>query len=139
MSHFATIIKKIICSLFILWVGMLAPLIYFDQFAANHRVQPYRFALFETRAGLRSLPSEAAEMQLIQRLKQRFTPQQVFVSASNPFSGSAHYLQWSLGQLYLMAGAAGLLILLWGPLSLTGQPSGASADLPPPEKPPRLA
>lgn len=139
MSHFATVIKKIICSLFILWVGVLAPLIYFDQFAATHRVRPYRFALFETRPGLRSLPSAAAQIQLVQRLKQRFTSQQDVIAASSPFPGPAHYLQWSLGQLYLMAGVAGLLILLWGRLSLTGHPSGASLELPPPEKPPRLA
>lgn len=139
INCWAVILAKIIYTLFILWMGVLAPLIYFDQFAANHRVQPYRFALLETRAGLRSLPSEAADTQLVQRLKQRFTPQQDFISTSYPFPGPAHDLQWSLGQLYLIAGAAGLLLLLWGRLSLAGQPSGASAELPPPEKPPRLA
>lgn len=118
MSHFATIIKKIICSLFILWMGVLAPLLYFDQFAANHRVRPYRFALFEMRAGLRSLPSETAEMQFVQRLKQRFTHQQDLISAGHPFPGPAHYLQWSLGQFYLTTGADGLLLLLWRRLSL---------------------
>jgi hypothetical protein len=138
MIRLPVIATKFLYGLFILWLGVLAPLVYFDRFATNHHVQPYRFALFEGRNRLHSSPLEAVGLQLRQQLKQRLTHQQDVISASSPFSGLVHSLQSSLGQLYLVAGAAGLLLLLFGRLSLVEQVSTASADLLPPEKPPRL-
>ena len=131
--------QKSIYGLFILWLGVLAPLVYFDRFAANHHVQAYRFALFEGHHRLRPLPPEAVASQLLLHLKQRLTRQQDVISTSSPVAGLAHSLQWSLGQLYLSAGVTNLLLLLSGLLSLVEPLSTASADLPPPEEPPRLA
>ena len=133
------LIQKSIYALFMLWLGVLAPLVYFDQFAANHQVQPYRFALFEARNQIHSLPPASVVSQLKQQLKQRLTRQQDAISTTSPLPGLAHALQWSLGQLYLIAGVTGLLFLLFGHLSLVEQLAVASADLPPPEKPPRRA
>jgi hypothetical protein len=131
--------QKSICGLFVLWLGVLAPLVYFDRFAANHHVQPYHFVLFEGHHRLRSLPPEAVASQLLQHLKQRLTRQQDVISASSPLAGLAHSLQWSLDQLYFSISVTDLLLLLFGLLSLVEPLSTASADLPPPEKPPRLA
>jgi hypothetical protein len=138
MIRLPVIATKFLYGLFILWLGVLAPLVYFDQFATNHHVQPYRFALSEARNRAHFLPPESVASQLMQQLKQRLTHQQDVMSAPSPFSGLAHSLQWSLGQFYLVAGMTGLLLLLFGPLRLVEQLSATSADLPPPKKPPRL-
>jgi hypothetical protein len=131
--------QKLIYGLFILWLGVLAPLVYFDPFAANHHVQPYRFALSKARSRVHPLPLESVATQLMQQLKQKLTRQQDVISTSSPFSGLTHSLQWGLNQLYLIASVTGLLLLLFGRLSLVEQLSSTSVNLSPPEPPPRLA
>ena len=131
-------LKKCSYALFILWLGLVAPLVYFDPFAANHQVQPYHIALFAGRNRLHTLPTEATGSQLIQQLKQRLSRQQEAISGSSPFSSLVHSLQWSLGQPYLIAAVTGLLLLLFGRLSLLEHLSAVSAELPPRKKPPRL-
>jgi hypothetical protein len=138
MTRLPVIATKFLYGLFILWLGVLAPLVYFDQFATNHHVQPYRFALSEGRNWAHFLATESVTSQLMQQLKQRLTHQQDVISAASPFSGLTHSLQWILGQLYLVAGMTGLLLLLFERLRPVEQLSATSADLPPPEKPPRL-
>ncbi|MCB0167218.1 MAG: hypothetical protein KDI79_23515 [Anaerolineae bacterium] len=139
MNRFARIAAKFIYGLFIVWLGVLAPLIFFDVRATHHHIQPYRLALFAAPAWPRALTTKDVASPLIRPLKPRFNLQQDFIAPTNAFSGLAHLLQSSLGQLYLIAAAAGLLRLLFGPLNGTAQPAGASADLPLPKKPPRLA
>jgi hypothetical protein len=139
MTRLFTLVTRFSCGLFILWVGGLAPLVYFDLFAVNHRIQPYRFALFEARPEARLSSSEIVEPQLRQRIVRHLAPQQDFLSPDSLFSGPVHLFQGSLGQLYLIAGTIGLLLLLFRRLNLAGQPAGVSAELPPPERPPRLS
>jgi hypothetical protein len=131
--------QKSIYGLFIIWLGVLAPLVYFDGFAANHHVQPYHLALFERHNQVYFPAPALVASQLRQQLSQRLTRQQDVISASSPFSGLAHPLQGSLSQLYLLAGMTGLLLLLFGRLRLTEPLSATSLALLPPEKPPRLA
>lgn len=131
--------QRSIYGLFILWLGLLAPLVYFDSFAANHHVQPYRLALFERHKQVTSpLPATLAS-QLRQQFAQRLTRQQDVISTHSPLPGLVQSLQWSLGQLYLVTGMAGLLLLLFGCLHPVEPLSVASTELSPPEKPPRRA
>lgn len=138
MTRLHSIATKIIFGLFILWLGVLAPLVYFDGFAANHRVQPYRFALFEKNHPVTFSPPSVAS-QLAQQLKQRFARQQDVISTGSPFPSLVHSLQWSLGQLYLAAGITAFLLVLAGRFSLVEQLLATSVDLPAPKKPPRRA
>lgn len=138
MKYLDAVAGKFVYGLFILWVGVLAPFVYFDPFAIDHYIPPYRLAIFQPSVHPREAAvPEAVVARLIRQLKQRFLRQQDLISARSPLSGPAHLLQWSLGPLYLGAGAINLQLLLAGRLALTEQPAGASADLPPPKKPPR--
>jgi hypothetical protein len=137
MIYISGVATKLVYGLFIVWLGLLAPLVYYDRFATNHFVPPYRIALFETHNRPNSLPPEAAASQLRQQLRHRLMRQLDGISASSPFTGLAHSIQWSLDQPYVSAGVTGLPLLLFGRLSLVEQLTTASADLPHPEKPPR--
>ena len=138
MIYLSGVTTRLVYGLFIVWLGLLAPLVYFDRFATNHYVRPYRFALFETYNRTNSLPLEAAASQLSQQLRQRLMRQQNVISASSAYSGLAHSLQWSLDQLYFSAEVTGLLFLPFGCLRLVEHLFATSADLPHPKKPPRL-
>ena len=138
MTRLSVIATKLIYGLFIVWLGLLAPLVYFDRFAINHHIQPYRFALFETGRRMSGLPPAALAPQLLQQLKQRLTRQHDVLTTTNPVVSLARSLQWSVDQLYLVAGAPGLLFLTFGRLGLVEHLLAASADLPRPKKPPRL-
>lgn len=132
-------IKKLAYGLFVMWLGVLAPLVYFDEFAVSHHVQPFRFSLVEGRHRAITTPRTAAFTdRLAQRLKQRLTHQQDVISTHSPFPGLALALQWSLGQISLIAGSTGLLYLMFRRLNLAHQLVVASPDLPAPKKPPRL-
>jgi hypothetical protein len=138
MTHLHALATKIIYALFILWLGVLAPLIYFDGFAANHHVQPYRFALFEKGNRVTALPLSVAP-QAEQELRQRFARQLDVISNGSFFPGLLHSLQWSLSQLYLTAGVAGFLLLFARRFSLVEQLPATSLPLPPSAPPPRRA
>jgi hypothetical protein len=129
---------KLIYGLFILWLGVLAPLVYFDRFAANHHIQPYRFSLFAGSGRSQTPLSGSTPARLISQLRQKMTGQQEYISPGRPVAGMAHALQWSLGQIYLTAGLAGLMYLLFRRFTLASQWTAASADLPAPKKPPRF-
>jgi hypothetical protein len=131
--------QKPIYGLFILWLGVLAPMVYFDPFAANHHVRPYHFALFEGHGRVHSALPAIVASSLKQQLNYKLTHQQEVISNRSPFPGLAYALQWGLGQLYLVTAVTGLLLLLFGPLRLAQYLSAVSVDLSPPEKPPRLA
>lgn len=130
-------VKKLAYGLFVVWLGVLAPLVYFDEFAVSHHVQPFRFSLFEGRSRPHLAPRPSVADQLTQRLKQRMTRQQDVISTHSPFPGLALSLHWSLGQIFLIAGFAGLLTLFFGRKNLAEQLAIASPDLPAPKKPPR--
>jgi hypothetical protein len=129
---------KFIYGLFILWVGLLSPLVYFDLFAVNHFVQPYHFISFKPAVKKETSPPETVFPQLKQKLLHRFKSQQSFINASSPAAGPSHLFQWATSQLSLIALTYSALLLLFGHLSLNGQPAVTSADLPPPDKPPQL-
>ncbi|HMQ51565.1 MAG TPA: hypothetical protein PKE64_30305 [Anaerolineae bacterium] len=68
--------RKFVLTLFVLWVGGIAPLAYFTFFAFDHFVTPSRFALFEQLLAapsqmLVSLAPTAVEPLLL-RLQARF-------------------------------------------------------------------
>ena len=129
---------KFIYGLLILWIGVLSPLVYFDLFAVNHFVPPYHFVQFEPLVQKERTNFEAAPSQLKQRLLQRFKSHQNYINASSLPAGQNHLFQWAMSQLYLVAGIAGALFLLFGRLSASGQPDATSADLVPPDKPPQF-
>jgi len=129
---------KFIYSLFILWIGVLSPLIYFDLFAVNHFVQPYHFVPFKLIVQKEKTTLEKASTQLKQQLFQRFKLQQDFIDVSSFPAGHNHLFQWAMSQLYLVAGVVGAWLLFFGRLNSAGQPNDASADLPPPDKPPQF-
>lgn len=129
---------KFIYGLLILWIGVLSPLVYFDLFAINHFVQPYHFVQFASIIQKERTNFEAAPSRLKQRLLQRFKSQQDYIDTSSLPAGQNHLFQWAMSQLYLVAGIAGALLLLFGRLSSSGQTNDTSADLPPPDRPPQF-
>lgn len=129
---------KIIQGLFVLWVGIIAPLIYLDRFATYHLMQPYRFALFERPITLILLPQGEIGTQLVERLTRRFSPSHHSIAPTSPWPNLENAPQWGLGQLYLAAITLALPLLLGRRFNLREYPFAVSADLSPPKKPPRF-
>jgi hypothetical protein len=139
LTFLRNLLKKLICGLFIFWLGGLAPLIAFNPFAAHHHLSPYQLVLFETLDhSAESLPDNLAT-HLLNQAKQRLDQQDDLIMAKDPFSGLAHHFQSSLNQP-LLFGAIILLILALYLNRLRPQEFFLvqSPYFPPPKKPPRL-
>ena len=139
MDRLSLILKKVAYIGLILWLGVLAPITYFNVFATDHLIQPYSIAIFEKMPQQRPLPAEILSQQTMLHLKQALTNQQNFITAKSPFAAFAQLLQSTLGPASL-AGSAALLLLAfyWGQLTPKNhrlEPSYMSA---PPKKPPRF-
>ena len=138
MTHLPAIAARLTYGLFVLWLGLLAPLVYFDRFALNHHIQPYHLTLFKSGKRISTLPPAAVAPQLVQQLKQALSQPDDVITSVNPFAGLARSLHWSVDQLFLIACVTGLLLLPFGRLGLARQLAVASAHLRRPKKPPRL-
>ncbi|HMR62906.1 MAG TPA: hypothetical protein PKE64_02750 [Anaerolineae bacterium] len=132
------LIKKLAYGFFILWIGFLAPLTFFNSFALSHPVQPYRIALFERMPQLQpEFPAELAALQF-HRLTQQLTGQSDSLSNRGFLFSLAQSLLSSLSHLSFFGTALWLpLVLYLGrllPRVRLAKPSTGSA---PPDKPPR--
>jgi hypothetical protein len=131
-------LKKLICGLFIFWLGGLAPLVAFNPFAARHHLSPYQFVSFESlNQPAEPLPEELAAA-LLNQAKQRLGQQDDLLMAKDPFSGLAHQFQSSLNQPLLFGPIILLILALY--LNRLRQQERFPAQIiyfPPPKKPPR--
>lgn len=128
--------RNLFLSSLIIWVGLLAPLVYVDPLAANHVVPPYRLALFETASATLWLPpnllapdstgSSAALGQVAAHLVPR-----------SPLVRVTPGLQASLSQIHLSFAGLTLSLLLLGRLRFVDHPPTTATALAPPDEPPR--
>jgi hypothetical protein len=131
-------IRKLVYGFFIVWIGSLAPLTFFNTFAVSHPVQPYRIALFERMPQFQAqLPAELAALQR-HRLTQQLTGQHDSLSNRGFLFSLAQSLLSSLSHLSLFGTALWLpLVLYLGRLISRGRLAKPSTCPPPPDKPPR--
>lgn len=139
MDRLVLVLKKIAYIGLILWLGILAPITYFNVFAADHMVQPYSIAIFEKMPHKRPLPAEIVSQQTLIHLKQSLSNQHNFITTPNPFVAIASFLQSTLSPA-LLAGSAALLLLVFysGQLTLQNCLLESSNHVAPPKKPPRF-
>lgn len=133
------ILNKVAYIGLILWLGVLAPITYFNVFATDHLIQPYSIAVFEKMPQKRPLPAEILSQQTRLHLKQILTDQHNFITAKSPFAAFAQLLQSTLGSAAL-AGSAALLLLAfyWGQLLPKNHRLEPSHVIAPPKQPPRF-
>lgn len=131
--------KKFIYGLFILWVCGLAPLTYFNTFAADHFVQPYKIALFQKSRPSLHVPPDLLNRQRMQQLNRRLTHQHHITTTQSSVHQVVQLLQSTMGNLSLPSVvASALLVVFLGRLNQRNYLTGYVADLPPPKKPPRF-
>ncbi len=130
--------KKLIYSLFILWVGGLVPLIHLNVLASSHALPRYQLAVFAKPLDLHDglpthLKDKVAQHLKAQRLTQRdlWTPRDISLRL-------AELVQAGFNTGYLLVSLlASPPPADYGWLKQTASLAGRSAWLAPPEEPPR--
>ena len=139
MNRLSRILKKFAYLGLILWLGVLAPITYFNVFATDHLVQPYRIAVFEKMPQKRSLPAEMISQQTLMHLKQALTNQHNFITAKRSFASFTLFLQSTLSSASLAGNAALLLLAFYfGGLVPKNHRLEPSNVITPPKRPPRF-
>lgn len=139
MDYILVVAKKLAYFGLILWLGILAPITYFNVFAADHMVQPYKVAVFETMPQKRQLPAELLSQQNVIRLKQSLTDQKDLITARTPFTSFSQSLQTTLSQIIFSSGVAMLLLAFYcGPFKRKYYLPEDGNFIAPPKKPPRF-
>ncbi|MCB0209549.1 MAG: hypothetical protein KDJ52_09475 [Anaerolineae bacterium] len=139
MDRLLRILKKIAYIGLILWLGVLAPITYFNVFATDHLVQPYSIAVFEKMPQKRSLPAEIISQQALIHLKQALSNQQPFVTTKSPFATFTQFLQSTISSASLVgSGALLLLAFYFGAIVPKNHRLEPSHVIAPPKKPPRF-
>ena len=121
--------QKLIYFFLVIWVGGLAPLIYFENYSSHRDVQSVQISLLKE-PGAGKLPAALRQL-WAQRIQSQWVARNILLPGINSSVTILHD-----GYLFSVAGIASFFDASPTGRVSTIQPIGQSVWLPPPEKPP---
>lgn len=134
----ATVGKKLVYLILVVWIGGIAPLTYFNVFAVDHYLPPYQIAGLSQPPKLHAIFPGQFSARINSQLWQKFIAHTDTIATASRLPSVAQLFQQSTDLPCLQQGDALPVVSLYlGRLCLCETPVDCSTTLPPPKKPPR--